>query len=269
MDLPRTFIPRLASGPVALEEVCASLLASPPCGGLSDFDKEALSVLGHLPFSVIGYINRNSTNGFAVYALYGDAGVILAMRGSESGACSSSLVDWTDNFAAPFFGSIQYRDACSIVNRYPTGPLLITGHSKGGNNALCALAAARNPDARAIVFNAQGFARRQLSDVARNRLKETAVNCVTQKDIVGALAWHPEKRFFCAARPGTHPHSLESFLWLADGSPAPARRSSLSYAAELFSRLAISGLHTLQSGATIHIKDSAAECNTYIPAIKP
>ena len=251
MDLPHSILPRIAQGPIPMEEICTALLAQPPCGSLSDFERNVLDSLRRCSLSVISYINHNSTNGFAAYAFSCEEGIILAMRGSESSACVPSLIDWADNFTAPFLGSVQYRDVYRITNRYTAGSLLITGHSKGGHNALYALSEAQNPLARAVVFNAQGFARGQLNDAEIQRLKSHAVNCVTERDIVGALAWHPEKRIFCAAAPGKNPHALESFIWDENGNPVPGRRSVFSRLVELASRLAISGLHNLQSGATI------------------
>ena len=76
-------------------------------------------------------------------------------RLETSGACVPTNVDWRDNFCAPLTGSVQYAAASAFADRW-NGPLLLTGHSKGGNVALYAQSVAQ--DARAAVFNAQGFA---------------------------------------------------------------------------------------------------------------
>ena len=176
----------------------------------------------------------------------------LALRGSESGPCAPSLVDWADNFAAPFAGSVQYQDIYRLVNRYPAGPLTITGHSKGGHNALYALAVARNPQARAVAFNGQGFRRDQLDRAQKARLRAQAINYVTRSDIVGALLYHPETREFCAARLDENAHALSAFLFQPDGDPVPAGRTCASRAIEAASRIALHGLRSLQSSATIN-----------------
>jgi len=256
MDLPPQWVARLAKGPVPLADVCQSLLAQPPCGELTPFSHSALTDLQRCSHSLIGYINKNATTGFAACALWGEDTVILAMRGSESGECAASPVDWADNIAAPFIGSVQYQDIYRMVDRYLKGQLIITGHSKGGHNALYALAAAQNPEARAIVFNAQGFARTQLSRAQKARLKQHAVNYVTCSDIVGALIYHPETRMFCAARPDENPHALSSYLWNSDGEPIAAERTLGSRAIEFTSRVLISGLRNLQWNDTIGPKIS-------------
>ena len=163
IDLPCALVRRLARGPFPLSEACDAFLQTPPCEELSAFAQQALRALRETRLLVLHYVNRNADTGFVGYSfLAPDESVTLALRGSESGPCAPSLVDWADNFAAPFAGSVQYQDIYRLVNRYPAGPLTITGHSKGGHNALYALAVARNPQARAVAFNGQGFRRDQL-----------------------------------------------------------------------------------------------------------
>ena len=226
IDLPCALVRRLARGPFPLRET--RLL-------------------------VLHYVNRNADTGFVGYSfLAPDESVTLALRGSESGPCAPSLVDWADNFAAPFAGSVQYQDIYRLVNRYPAGPLTITGHSKGGHNALYALAVARNPQARAVAFNGQGFRRDQLDRAQKARLRAQAINYVTRSDIVGALLYHPETREFCAARLDENAHALSAFLFQPDGYPVPAGRTCASRAIEAASRIALHGLRSLQSSATIN-----------------
>ena len=150
IDLPCALVRRLARGPFPLREACDAFLQTPPCEELSAFAQQALRALRETRLLVLHYVNRNAGTGFVGYSfLAPDESVTLALRGSESGPCAPSLVDWADNFAAPFAGSVQYQDIYRLVNRYPAGPLTITGHSKGGHNALYALAVARNPQAHA------------------------------------------------------------------------------------------------------------------------
>ena len=212
IDLPCALVRRLARGPFPLREACDAFLQTPPCEELSAFAQQALRALRE----------------------------------------TRLLVDWADNFAAPFAGSGQYQDIYRLVNRYPTGPLTITGHSKGGHNALYALAVARNPQARAVAFNGQGFRRDQLDRAQKARLRAQAINYVTRSDIVGALLYHPETREFCAARLDENAHALSAFLFQPDGYPVPAGRTCASRAIEAASRIALHGLRSLQSSATIN-----------------
>ena len=167
------------------------------------------------------------------------------MRGSEAkGECVPTNVDWRDNFCAPLAGSVQYAAATAFADRCKDGSLLLTGHSKGGNVALYAQSAAQNPLARVAVFNAQGFACHALSKTQKQRLRAGAVNYVVAGDIVGALLCHPETRFYVRQNPGTNAHSPDAFAFDAEGFPIPARRTWLSRAVEVLSRLLLA-LETL------------------------
>lgn len=146
---------------------------------------------------------ENPASGFAACVLRSGQGQHIAvMRGSDSSGCAAH-VDWIDNIAAPLLGSRQYADIEALLRHYPAGPLLFTGHSKGGHNALWALAHSPNALARAAVFNAQGFARRQLSPAQRERLRLRGVNYVTRGDLVGRLLSHPERRVDVCSCPYT------------------------------------------------------------------
>ena len=162
--------------------------------------------------------------------------MIVAVRGSEGkGKCVPTNVDWRDNFCAPLAGSVQYAAATAFADRYADGSLLLTGHSKGGNVALYAQSAAQNPLARAAVFNAQGFARCELGKEQRRRLRAGAVNYVVAGDVVGALLYHPEIRFYVKQNPGTNAHSPDAYAFDGAGWPVPARRAPLTYAVEALS----------------------------------
>ncbi len=131
---------------------------------------------------------ENAKTGFAACVFRDKNAHIAIFRGSDS------ALDWADNFAAPFFGSRQYADVSALASQYTAGPLLFAGHSKGGHNALWALAGAPNALARAVAFNAQGFSKNQLSPAQSERLDVRGVNYVTKGDIVGRLLSHPERR---------------------------------------------------------------------------
>ena len=170
--------------------------------------------------------------GFAAYAFTSpEEGKVVAMRPTESHTSLSGIMDWTDNFTAPLVGSTQYRSVERFVNRFPDGRLMLTGHSKGAHNAMYGLAVAENGGAACVCFDGQGFARCQLTEAQRVRLRERAVNYVTQNDPVGALLYHPEERVFVqqSCEPA---HALRCMVFDQSGYPVPARRPLWSYLVE-------------------------------------
>ena len=170
--------------------------------------------------------------GFAAYAFTSpEEGRVVAMRPTESHTSLSGLMDWSDNFMAPLVGSTQYPSVERFVNRFPEGRLTLTGHSKGAHNAMYGLAVADNGTATCVCFDGQGFARCQLTEPQKQRLAERAVNYVTQKDPVGLLLYHPEKRIFVeqSCEPA---HALSCMVFDENGYPIPARRPLWSYMVE-------------------------------------
>lgn len=215
LNLPEIYARRLERGEtVTLAEVARALrrlndLGALFCGAYLENAGGVLAALETSPLRILAYENDNDDTGFVAYA-FGEkgGGVIVAVRGSEGkGKCVPTNVDWRDNFCAPLAGSVQYAAATAFADRYADGSLLLTGHSKGGNVALYAQSAAQNPLARAAVFNAQGFARCELDKERRRRMRAGAVNYVVAGDVVGALLYHPEIRFYVKQNPGTNAHS--------------------------------------------------------------
>ena len=250
-DLPELYIRRLARGEtVPLSEAARALRRMEALGALTcgAYLKDAQALFTGLEASklrILAYENDNASTGFVAYAFASRGETIVAVRGSETkGACAPTNVDWRDNFCAPLTGSVQYAAATAFADRYQDGSLLLTGHSKGGNVALYAQSAAQNPLARAAVFNAQGFACHALSKTQKQRLRAGAVNYVVAGDIVGALLCHLETRFYVRQNPGTNAHSPDAFAFDAEGFPIPARRTWLSRAVEVLSRLLLA-LETL------------------------
>lgn len=243
-DLPELYIRRLARGEtVPLSEAARALrrlsdLGALRCGAYLADAPSLFAALETSKLFIRAYENDNAATGFVAYAFEAPVETIVAVRGSETkGACAPTNVDWRDNFCAPLTGSVQYAAATAFADRYQEGSLLLTGHSKGGNVALYAQSAAQNPLARAAVFNAQGFACHALSKTQKQRLRAGAVNYVVAGDIVGALLCHLETRFYVRQNPGTNAHSPDAFTFDAEGFPIPARRTWLSRAVEVLSRL--------------------------------
>ena len=241
-DLPGIYARRLARGEaVPLCEAARALrrmdgLGALTCGAYLEDVSGVLSALEASPLNILAYENDNAGTGFAAYAFAAPKETIIAVRGSETkGECVPTNVDWRDNFCAPLAGSVQYAAATALANRYD-GPLLLTGHSKGGNVALYAQGATQNPLARAAVFYAQGFACHALTKAQKQRLHAGAVNYVVAGDAVGALLCHPETRFYVRQNPHTNAHSPAAYAFDAEGFPLPARRTWLSCAVEVLSR---------------------------------
>lgn len=209
------------------------------CVSLNSAAREAARELQKSTVDITGYINKNDGDGFAAYIFDKDGMKIIAMRGSErAGLCVGSNIDWADNVCEPFAGSVQLETISSLVSNYPAREIIFTGHSKGGHNALLALAVSENPDARAYAFNGQGFGADALDDMQLTRLRDRGINYVVADDVVGALLMHPEKRIYVRRNPGTNAHMPEAFMFDAAGMPVTARRTLKSQLLEAASRIA-------------------------------
>lgn len=239
IDLPEDFSYR---GKI-LYIVCRELLSrngrgALSCGRLSEADEKALKVICQTEMlsnlAVIDYVNRNSSTGFAAYALRAEDGSIHCIfRGSEGRGCGvPTPIDWIDNFLSPFFGSVQYDDIAAFAMRFEGKDITFSGHSKGAHNALYALSVFRGEDARAVVFNGQGFAPGQLDRGTKKKLSKGGVNYVVRGDLVGVLLQHPERRVFVRRQGRENPHALSSFAFDAQGQPKTALRPLWSLAVE-------------------------------------
>ncbi|HIU33957.1 MAG TPA: DUF2974 domain-containing protein [Candidatus Pullichristensenella excrementigallinarum] len=247
-DLPQNLVRRLETGETVPLAAAAARLkrmnerGTLRCGAyLGNIDAMLDAIAGY-SLDILAYENDNRDTGFVAYAFgSGDREVIAAMRGSErAGECAPTNVDWRDNFCAPLVGSVQYAEAARFLDRFPEGSLLATGHSKGGNVALWAQSRAQNPLARAAVFNAQGFAKKELTSEQIARMRRGAVNYVVAGDPVGALLYHPEIRVYIRQVPGTNPHAPNAYTFNAEGWPVRAHRTLASIGIEALSRLLVS-----------------------------
>lgn len=208
------------------------------CVELNDDARAAAKYLLEKDWVITDYINENSSNGFAAYVVRAGDETVIAMRGSESrGECVDSYVDWVDNVCEPFTGSAQLASIERLAARFDRGRVVFTGHSKGGHNAMSALAVSENPSARAAAFNGQGFAGDALTPGQAQRLSRRGVNYVVADDVVGALMYHPERRIYVRRREGTNAHMPEAFMFYENGTPVRAARSPRSYAVEAATRL--------------------------------
>ena len=260
LDLPplyRALVARGGSIPVAAFADTALRMDAAgrmKCVSLDQAARNAARELLKTDWIIAGYINDNQGDGFVAYVLKRGDETVIAMRGSEKmGECAANNADWIDNVCEPFAGSVQLGEIRRIVDLYPVGRVVFTGHSKGGHNALLALAISRNPAALAVAFNGQGFSADALTESQKKRLRERAVNYVVAGDIVGALLEHPERRVYVRRQPGSNAHMPEAFSFDAGGEPEHAPRTLRSYAIEAATRLAEAGLSADARGTAAEI----------------
>ncbi len=247
LDLPPLYIALLQRGgriPVAaLADAALRMDAAgmPGCVKLKAAARAAAREMLSSDAVITGYINENENDGdgFAAYVIEAGGETVIAMRGSETRSeCVASNVDWVDNVCEPFVGSVQLESIKRLADRFPKGEVSFTGHSKGGHNALAALAVSENPTARAAAFNAQGFGADSLNATQRARLHERGVNYVVADDVVGALLMQPARRVFVRQAEGTQAHMPEAYTFDASGAPLTARRTLKSRAVEAATRIA-------------------------------
>ena len=245
LDLPPLYAAMLVKGQIVPAAALADytlrmdVAGKAGCVRLNAPARAAAREMLRSPWLIKGYINDNDSHGFAAYEIDADGTNVVAMRGSErAGECVASDVDWVDNVCEPFIGSVQTEAIRELTGRYRDGVVIYTGHSKGGHNALLALAASENPAARAAAFNGQGFADGALDEAQEERLGRCGVNYVVAGDIVGALLRHPEKRIFVRQNPETNAHMPEAFMFDENGAPVRGMRTAKSYAVEAVSRIA-------------------------------
>lgn len=172
-----------------------------------------------------------SESGLAGYVLQGDGEITITFRGTETTA------DMLDNvFLLPFNLSMQYDDVRGLLARYgDAARIWLTGHSKGGHNAI--YAASIDPRCRATGFNAPGFGI-FLSDAQHDGL-DHGVNYVINGDVTGFLLFHLERRIVLEsidpAAPGgqwfNRRHRLDNFFSI-DGLTVATRISPLAIASE-------------------------------------
>ena len=134
--------------------------------------------------SIIDYINNAS--GLAGYVFEHDAALTITLRGTDD------LMDGFDNaLLLPFNVSLQYADVLELLQKFADAERIwLTGHSKGGHNAI--YAASIDPRCFATGFNAPGFGI-FLSNAQHDGL-DRGVNFVMNGDVTGFLLFHLERR---------------------------------------------------------------------------
>jgi hypothetical protein len=111
--------------------------------------------------------------------------ITIAFRGTDG------FADVLDNMAMlPFNLSMQYPSVRALLSQFDTTSIWLTGHSKGGHNAI--YAASIDPRCHATAFNAPGFGV-FLTDEQHDGLNR-GVNYVINGDATGFLLFHLERR---------------------------------------------------------------------------
>ena len=209
------------------------------CAKLTDNYRNIAREMMNSDAVIADYINDNAGSGFVGYVVKSGDETVIVMRGSETpGECTNDYYDWVDNVCEPFSGSAQTKVIEKIIREYDSGKVIFTGHSKGGHNALAALAISDNNQATAAAFNGQGFGEDALDEWQKRKLWERGVNYVVADDVVGAIMEHPEKRVYVRKRDGANAHMPDAFVFDEYGDPVRAVRSAGSLAVEALTRIA-------------------------------
>ena len=147
-------------------------------------DQRIISILkecqngAYSDYEIINYDNKNDGDGFVGYAIKTpDDEIIIASRGSEmpygeEEEIPDSVIgneptwqDWIDNFKISIQGEIAQqasaKEFLKVVGEKGYKEIYITGHSKGGNNALYMVVTADSElleyIKKCVTFNAPGF----------------------------------------------------------------------------------------------------------------
>lgn len=156
----------------------------------------------------------NGKSGFVAYAFNDDSGnIYFALRGSETVDVEDitkikpyegirdflNSEDWLDNFDLGInekSNQFKYVEDFVLKNK-GNGQNYVTGHSKGGANALYACAAVDG--CTGIAFDAPGIGQALTEEQLKRLIESGAINYVAEGDTVGAILEHPENRIFVKA----------------------------------------------------------------------
>ena len=126
-----------------------------------------------------------------------DGRLYLAYRGTDD-----TLVGWKEDFNMAFLDSVPGQRLAAdylkgVAAQYKRRPLLVGGHSKGGNFAVYAALHAgkrvQNRLERAYNNDGPGFRRPVLSQPAYQNIRDRITTIVPQSSLVGMLLEHEER----------------------------------------------------------------------------
>ena len=146
------------------------------------------------------YVNKldakTQTQFSAVTLAFPDGTALVSFRGTDS-----TLIGWKEDFNMSFVCPVPAQElAVSYLERaaaaYPDAPLLVAGHSKGGNLAVYAAAFCQQPvqaRIRAVYnYDGPGFEAKTLAQPGYQRVCARVQTFVPQSSVVGMLLGHEE-----------------------------------------------------------------------------
>ena len=161
--------------------------------------------------------------------------MVLSFRGTDD-----SLIGWKEDFNMAFQYPVPAQRAASAyldtVARLWDGPIVLVGHSKGGNLAIYA---AMNADAKVqnrirhiYSLDGPGFPSEIVTSPAYRRIQPKVTKIVPSSSIVGMIFETPEPcRVVSSDSDGIMQHS--AFTWLVDGDQF-VTEPDLSSSSQLF-----------------------------------
>jgi LysM repeat protein len=208
------------------------------------------------------YNNQENTTGFVGYAFRdgnNHNNTVCAFRGTQGNqvgddgfvrtADGMTNKTWIDNgYMGTRGSSLEFEPTKNFMkaNMVPGGETFVTGHSKGGGNAV--YACATFDGVTGIAFDAPGLGQ-ALDHQERARVNAAKFYNVVDEDCpVGALEFHPEERTYSKKHPFnvrnregdeiapatsiTAAHSLQANKYNEDGTAIRADRSGVSMVVE-------------------------------------
>ena len=155
----------------------------------------------------------------ALTAELSDGQTYIAFRGTDN-----TLVGWREDFAMSYESPVPAQEAAlaylEAAGRRSTGPLLVGGHSKGGNLAAYA-AAWVSPDIqkriRAVYsFDGPGLDEETITSAGYERIRPAVWSVVPQSSVVGLLMHHHQEYTVVRSTAlGLMQH--DAFTWQVEG----------------------------------------------------
>ncbi|AUD90508.1 MAG: DUF2974 domain-containing protein [Bifidobacterium breve] len=196
--------------------------------------------------AVVEHVNRGEQTQFAAATFQLPDGrnrrnpthkgtMVLSFRGTDD-----SLIGWKEDFNMAFQYPVPAQRAASAyldtVARLWDGPIVLVGHSKGGNLAIYA---AMNADAKVqnrirhiYSLDGPGFPSEIVTSPAYRRIQPKVTKIVPSSSIVGMIFETPEPcRVVSSDSDGIMQHS--AFTWLVDGDQF-VTEPDLSSSSQLF-----------------------------------
>ena len=195
-----------AERPVPLGQAALDWLALPPPRRgqrRRDSELDLLRALAGSPrFSGLGlcccadrFLPQEETQFAALAVLLGDGSAFLSFRGTDG-----TLVGWKEDFNLSFLNVIPaQRASAAYIEAFSAsfpGPMILGGHSKGGNLAVAGASmcpmAARDRIRTVYAFDSPGFTDYLLAQPGYQELRTRIRSFVPQSSVVGMLLDHEE-----------------------------------------------------------------------------